>query len=53
VNQFHSQIIPSRVCCFASKLSSLNETPREKQEGKGINKNISYGNMFFYVKPEL
>jgi hypothetical protein len=37
VNQFHSQIIPSRVFCFASKLSSLNATPREKQEGKGIN----------------
>jgi hypothetical protein len=36
VNQFHSQIIPSRVFCFASKLSSSNATPREKQEGKGI-----------------
>jgi hypothetical protein len=35
-NQFHSQIIPSRVFCFASKLSLLNATPREKQEGKGI-----------------
>jgi hypothetical protein len=37
VNQFHSWIIPSRVFCFASKLSSLNATPREKQEGKDIN----------------
>jgi hypothetical protein len=26
------------VFCFASKLSLLNATPREKQEGKGINK---------------
>jgi hypothetical protein len=53
VNQFHSQIIPSRVFCFASKPSLLNATPGEKQEGKDINKNISYGNMVFYVKPEL
>jgi hypothetical protein len=34
------------VFCFASKLSSLNATPREKQEGKGI----KTANYVYYIE---